>query len=371
MPLPITDDHLELAEVAAFLPPTPGGAPRPGPSSTCPTSPSPRRGRTSPGSAGSGCTCPKSTAARGSGPPNSPWCLRRWAPRSRRPRSSPAFSRRAILVCGRAAGQLLPGARRRLQIRAVSLAVVDGPSSTTSCSAPASPTSSSSRPATTSRARAVRRHRDRRDARHDPAGGHRVTARARPDPRWGCCPPRRLARTLAAAEAAGSRRGARHGRRVREAAGAVRPFDRHVPGGEAPLRRHARRGRAGHRRRRDAARSEPDARAELPRRGRRGGRWPSPRAAVRQGTSSCTAASASPGSTTPTSTCAGPARSTRRGLRLNVADHALDAASEGAGVVLGYKLVASHDIGLGRPAAPSGRKSRCRGAPLLRLPQGR
>ena len=38
---------------------------------------------------------------------------------------------------------------------------------------------------------------------------------------------------------------------------------------------------------------------------------------------------------------------TTRGLRLNVADHALDAASEGTGVVLGYKLVASHDIASG------------------------
>ena len=45
---------------------------------------------------------------------------------------------------------------------------------------------------------------------------------------------------------------------------------------------------------------------------------------------------------------------TTRGLRLNVADHALDAASEGAGVVLGYKLVASHDIGLGRLVVPFG-----------------
>jgi LysR family transcriptional regulator, glycine cleavage system transcriptional activator len=45
---------------------------------------------------------------------------------------------------------------------------------------------------------------------------------------------------------------------------------------------------------------------------------------------------------------------TRRGLRLNVADHALDAASGGAGIVLGYKLVASHDIGLGRLVAPFG-----------------
>jgi LysR family glycine cleavage system transcriptional activator len=45
---------------------------------------------------------------------------------------------------------------------------------------------------------------------------------------------------------------------------------------------------------------------------------------------------------------------TRRGLRLNVADHALDAASEGAGVVLGYKVVASHDIAQGRLVAPFG-----------------
>jgi LysR family transcriptional regulator, glycine cleavage system transcriptional activator len=43
-----------------------------------------------------------------------------------------------------------------------------------------------------------------------------------------------------------------------------------------------------------------------------------------------------------------------RGLRLNVADHALDAASEGVGVVLGYKIVASRDIGLGRLVVPFG-----------------
>jgi len=43
-----------------------------------------------------------------------------------------------------------------------------------------------------------------------------------------------------------------------------------------------------------------------------------------------------------------------RGLRLNVADHALDAASEGAGVVLAYKVVASRDIGLGRLVIPFG-----------------
>jgi LysR family glycine cleavage system transcriptional activator len=45
---------------------------------------------------------------------------------------------------------------------------------------------------------------------------------------------------------------------------------------------------------------------------------------------------------------------TSRGLRLNVADHALDAASEGTGVVLGYKLVASHDMALGRLISPFG-----------------
>ncbi len=45
---------------------------------------------------------------------------------------------------------------------------------------------------------------------------------------------------------------------------------------------------------------------------------------------------------------------TSRGLRLNVADHALDAASEGSGVVLGYKIVASRDILLVRLVVPFG-----------------
>ena len=43
-----------------------------------------------------------------------------------------------------------------------------------------------------------------------------------------------------------------------------------------------------------------------------------------------------------------------RGLRLNVADHALDAASEGMGVVLAYKMVAARDIVLKRLVAPFG-----------------
>ena len=45
---------------------------------------------------------------------------------------------------------------------------------------------------------------------------------------------------------------------------------------------------------------------------------------------------------------------TSRGLRLNVADHALDAASEGVGVVLAYKMVAARDIILRRLVAPFG-----------------
>jgi LysR family transcriptional regulator, glycine cleavage system transcriptional activator len=45
---------------------------------------------------------------------------------------------------------------------------------------------------------------------------------------------------------------------------------------------------------------------------------------------------------------------TTRGLRLNVADHALDAASEGVGVVLAYKIVAARDITAGRLVIPFG-----------------
>jgi LysR family glycine cleavage system transcriptional activator len=50
-----------------------------------------------------------------------------------------------------------------------------------------------------------------------------------------------------------------------------------------------------------------------------------------------------------------------RGLRLNVADHALDAASEGMGVVLAYKLVAARDIALGRLVSPFGPEMRVPG----------
>jgi LysR family glycine cleavage system transcriptional activator len=45
---------------------------------------------------------------------------------------------------------------------------------------------------------------------------------------------------------------------------------------------------------------------------------------------------------------------TARGLRLNVADHALDAAAEGAGVVLAYKLVAARYLSLRQLVVPFG-----------------
>lgn len=43
-----------------------------------------------------------------------------------------------------------------------------------------------------------------------------------------------------------------------------------------------------------------------------------------------------------------------RGLRVNVADHALDAAVAGAGVALSYKLIASDDVHSGRLVSPFG-----------------
>src|SRR5262249_4340060 len=43
-----------------------------------------------------------------------------------------------------------------------------------------------------------------------------------------------------------------------------------------------------------------------------------------------------------------------RGLHVNVADHALDAAVAGAGVSLSFKLIASDDVHFGRLVAPFG-----------------
>ena len=93
------------------------------------------------------------------------------------------------------------------------------------------------------------------------------------------------------------------GGRVRARAQAVRPPDRLLPGGVAPLRADAPRGRGlalGRLLRRRGARTRSRSRCRPPRRGRR--RTPRTRAgACAARRSRCTAASASPGSTTCTS----------------------------------------------------------------------
>ena len=92
----------------------------------------------------------------------------------------------------------------------------------------------------------------------DVAGHHpqrRLGGAARRDgaPRTGCCAARR-ARARTVFRILAVRRGGRRqlgqpgdGRRVRQGARAVRPDDRHLPGGQAPRRQHARRRRADHR----------------------------------------------------------------------------------------------------------------------------
>ena len=118
MPLPITDDHRALAEVARSFLAGQRAAARAlldaARRAACP-----RRGRRSPGSAGSGCTCPRSTAARARAFPSSPWCWRSWAGWSRRGRSCPpcwrrrSSSRRGRRSSGRAAAGLADGSQDR------------------------------------------------------------------------------------------------------------------------------------------------------------------------------------------------------------------------------------------------------------------
>ena len=115
-------------------------------------------------------------------------------------------------------------------------------------------------------------------------------------------------------------RGGRHrhrvhraGRRLRQGARAVRPAHRHLPGRQAPLRQHARRRRARHGARvgrRPGGRRGGDQLSLRRGHGRRRSPWRRPTSA-RSSTSRCTGASASPGSTTPISICAGPPRSRR------------------------------------------------------------
>ena len=106
----------------------------------------------------------------------------------------------------------------------------------------------------------------------------------------------------------------RHRDRLRRRPRAVRPPHRRVPGGQAPLRRHALPRRAGGRRRlgrRPRATARTTGRTTASRRSRP--RSPprsrsTPRSTTPRTASRCSAASASPGSTTPTSTCAARSR---------------------------------------------------------------
>ena len=186
-----------------------------------------------------------------------------------------------------------------------------------SCSAAGWPTCCSWPPATTSRSStpSATASPSRCPANLDPTrrtGPRHPRRRARRP----CCPARAgslvdLARVILAAEAVGiARECTEHGRRLRQGARAVRPPDRHVPGGQAPLRQHARGHRAGHQRgvgrrpgrRRPAATSSPSP-------------PPSPPRSPRPAADLCANLNiqvhggiASPGSTTPTSSCAGPPR---------------------------------------------------------------
>ena len=59
-----------------------------------------------------------------------------------------------------------------------------------------------------------------------------------------------------------------------------------------------------------------------------------------------------------------------RGLKVNVADHALDAAVAGAGVSLSFKLIASDDVHAGRLVCAVRARTAASFRLLLRLPQG-
>ena len=68
----------------------------------------------------------------------------------------------------------------------------------------------------------------------------------------------------------------------------------------------------------------------------------------------------------------GPAgrRRPTRGLRVNAADHALEAAVAGAGVALSHKLIASDDVHAGRLVTPFGPELPLRSAYYFVCPQG-
>ena len=331
MPIGISEEHSGAAPGGQGLggPALPAGGAA-GARSTRRPRRSRRSGRRSPRRVGSGCTSPRSTAARAPGSPSSWW----W------PRSSAAPARpdpflahalaAAVLQRAVGAGEV---ARCRVPERAGVGRLrrrggVDGrarrPSRSTAgvqcrasldAGAVGAPRRAAGRAGRRRVGRAPRGRVRGRGAAHrrpHPAGrvGHRrrhgagVAGAARPDR---ASRSRDLAALLFAAEAVGASQWCVDAeRRVREGAAAVRSPDRAVPGREAPLRQHARPHRA--RARRGVGR-RPRRRRRRCRvaRGRvRGGARPSTRSSrPRRTACRCTVASGSPGSTTRTCTSGG------------------------------------------------------------------
>ena len=300
MAIAISDAHRELGAVArAFLESEQGARRGACAARRARRGAARRSGTSSRSSAGSVCTSPRRSAGRATACPSSSSCSRSSAAPRRRGRSSPTVMastliatrgrRRAAgarflpaLVDGSQAGAVGLGGSLRLDARRRPRRVTPA-----SCSAPGSPTCSCSARATTWSSSIATPPASRSSVQPglDPTRRvGRVTLDGRPRSDTERVLARRgrrsrsdLAWLLAAAEAAGgAQECVERGDRVREGPPAVRPADRDVPGGEAPLRQHARRRRARDRRgvgrgaRRRAGRRPVRAR----RRGRRHARAP-------------------------------------------------------------------------------------------------
>ena len=224
-----------------------------------------RSSPTPPRSAGSGCTCPRSTAARATG-----WRSSSSSSRSSAGRSRPARScrRSSPAPCWSAAATDDVAAAAAARSRRRVDAAARSPSAATSSCATARCTARRRRGARRRpRRRAARRRRRRRRGRRrrrpaactvDVPPNLDPTPARRPGRASTAPPPTSLPGARPDARRHGPHdllgRGRRRrprvhraGRRVRQGARAVRPADRHVPGGQAPLRQHARRHRAGDR----------------------------------------------------------------------------------------------------------------------------
>ena len=326
MSIAITEDHKALASTAAsfLLKTNARGEARAlleAPEEGCR-----RSGRTWSTSAGSGCTSPRSTADRATACPSWSSWSRSWAAPWRRALRAHRHAPAVLAAAGdepSCKAQLLPG-------------LADGSSLAASrCGLDVQRSGST---ASGSAGGARRRIGPRRPARRrattcswwTSAIGVSVdhAAQPRPDPAHVATSPstarpstvlpgaRRifvdLARTHPVGRGGG--RGATSAPRwppptPRSACSSAGPIA-HVPGRQAPLRQHGRRHRDGDGRRvgRGAGRRHRRRPAHLRRRGG-GHRWPRrPPTCAPTSTRRCTAASPSPGSTTPTSTCAGPPR---------------------------------------------------------------